>query len=128
MKSYADYLKELPSRIGEIEIDLKGSVSGFPFKGTFSCRIPSIQDYILADQKRAALNGGIPDDELDSTIAQTTQMLAYISVVLENSPKWWKEDLKSGSDCLDINLLIVLYDKFKAFEMEWKKKVYGEGS
>lgn len=124
-KSYADYLKELPSRVGQIDIDVTGSISKYPWKGTFTCKVPTLRDYILADQKRAALNGGVPDEELDRSIAQTTQMLAYLSVVLEETPKWWREDLKNGSDCLDVNLIVILHDKVKTFENEWKEKVWG---
>ena len=125
VKSYKDYLKELPPRTGHIDIDLEGSVTRFPFRGTFTCRVPNIQDYILADKKRAALNGGVSDDELDHSVAKTTQMLAYLSVVIEESPSWWKEDLKNGADCLDLNLILILYDKVKAFEKNWKAQVWG---
>jgi len=125
MKSYADYLKELPDRTCEIEVDLVGSVTKFPFKGTFRCRVPNVQDYIQADKKRAALNGGVPEEELDETIARTTQMLSYLSVVLEDAPNWWKKDLKNGIDCLDTNLIIILYEDVKAFELSWKQKVWG---
>lgn len=123
-KSYKDYLKELPSREGEVEIDVKGSVTGYLFKGTFTCSVPNMQDYILADRKRAALNGGVPDDELDETIARTTAILSYLSVVLKKWPSWW-EDMKLGSECLDANLIIILHDQVKNFEKEWKNKVWG---
>lgn len=125
-KSYQDYLKELPSRTGIVSIDVTGSVTQFPFKGEFTCRVPNIDDYVLADKKRAALNGGVPEDELDSSIAKTTTMLAFLSVVLEEVPTWWKKDLKNGVNCLDANLIIILHGKVKAFIDGWKKEVWGE--
>lgn len=125
-KSYKDYLKELPSRTGIVDIDITGGVTKFQFKGQFTCRVPSMNDYILADKKRAALNGGVPDEELDQSVAQTTSMLSYLSVVIEESPKWWQEDLLHGVECLDANLIIILHDKVKAFEADWKRKVWGE--
>lgn len=125
MKSYQDYLKDLPSRVGQIDIDIVGSKSKYPWKGTFSCKVPSIKDYILADQKRAALNGGIPDDELDDTVAKTTAMLSYLSVVIQDFPNWWKEDLQMGTECMDVNLIVDLHDKVKKFEKNWKEQVWG---
>jgi hypothetical protein len=124
MSKYSDYLKELPSRELEIDIDLVGSITKFPFKGRFKADIPDIKGKILIDQKRAALNGGIPHKELSPDIAMTNMMLAYLSVALSDTPLWWKEDLDYGNSLLDSNLLLELYSKIRDFEDTWKASVW----
>lgn len=61
---------------------------GHQWAGNFSCHIPSIRERIAIGRAAAALRGGVPPEALDAETFMLTDMLAQLTIVLDQVPPW----------------------------------------
>lgn len=108
----------LPKQEKTIEIDLIGETTGEHYKGSFTVRT------VLSMAGRHALE--LEKTRLAADYANPSNGLAAISTILANiraktikAPSWWT-DLGNGSDILDENVTLNIYDQILQSEADWK--------
>lgn len=111
----------LPKQEKTIEIDLVGETTGERYKGEFVVRT------VLSMAGKHALE--LEKTRLMADYANPSGGLAGISTILANiraktikAPTWWT-DLGDGSDVLDENITLEIYDKILNAENEWRQAI-----
>lgn len=111
----------LPKKEKTFQLDIVGSDTGLPYKGEFT---------VLSVLDMAGKHGlELEKTRLMADYANPSRGLAGISITLATirariikAPDWWDE-LDQGSQILDENVILNLYDHIMSAEEEWKSKL-----
>lgn len=79
--------------------------------GKFKCHVPSIAETITMGKVLSALRGNVPAIALDDTTVAITEMLATLTVLLDEAPPW-----ASGNalqQIYDQDLLVAIYKEVR---------------
>jgi len=119
--------KSLPKLEKTFTIDLVGETTGLEYKGQFTAKcVLSIRDRQAIELEKSRLTADYANPS--GTLFAIASMVATLRAKLVEFPDWWKE-VGLGSDLLDENVLIEVYEKTEDIAKEWKeslKKQAGE--
>jgi hypothetical protein len=112
---------ELPKNEEIIEVDIEGDTTLKKYQGQFTVRC------VLSAGQRHGME--LEKSRLMGTSSQPTDALVGLAEVLGtlrakivDAPDWWKQSL-GGSQLVDENVLMELYNKIGESEIEWRNKV-----
>lgn len=119
--------KSLPKLEKTFTIDLVGETTGLEYKGQFTAKcVLSIRDRQAIELEKSRLTADYANPS--GTLFAIASMVSTLRAKLIEFPDWWKE-VGLGSDLLDENVLIEVYEKTEDIAKEWKeslKKQAGE--
>ena len=111
----------LPKREKTIHIDMTGLETGVHYKGDFVVRT------VLSMSGKHALE--LEKTRLMADYANPSRGLVGISITLSNiraktikAPEWWVE-LGDGSEVLDEEVVLEIYDQIMQAENEWREAI-----
>jgi hypothetical protein len=123
MSESKDLPKKLPPMEKEIDLDTEGKMTKRQYKGQFILQIPNTKMRAKAAIKKAELNGGIKEEFLDQDVVNFHFMVAYLSAIIKEAPKWWRES-ENGYALHDANVVEELYSMGQDFEAKWIDEVW----
>ena len=112
---------DLPDKNSVFDFDHVGELTGKRYEGQFSvkCVLNIAQKHALELEKTRLLgNFANPTDGLSGLAVLLSNLRHRIS----DGPEWWKQS-SGGSSLEDEDVLIELYDKVMAAEVEWREKL-----
>lgn len=111
----------LPPKEIPFSIDMVGSRTGSKYEGNFVVKIPTVKDMSRIGLELAKLNGGVRFEDLDRNTAVLNNAIAYLRVLLIDSPKWFV-DVNEG-DCglnmLDVDVVGAIFSQAEEKISEW---------
>lgn len=112
---------ELPKNESVFDIDINGDTSGKRYEGQFSvrCVLNMGQKHAMELEKTRLMgNHSSPTDELIGYAV----LFANLRAKIMDGPEWWKQSI-GGSNIMDENVLVAVYNKILDAEVQWKEKV-----
>ncbi len=112
---------ELPKNEAVFDIDMVGDTTPKKYDGTFTvrCVLSMGQKHAMELEKTRLLgNYNAPTDELVGLAV----IFANLRAKIIDAPEWWKQS-QGGSNIMDENVLVAVYNKIADAEAEWKTKV-----
>lgn len=88
-------------------------------EGTFTAKVMSVMDRLALGSQRAKLLGGAPLASVDGVTDDIAYMIAFLQIVLVESPAWFDFDVMD-----DLNDLYGMFYEVKAFHDRFRS--YGE--
>jgi len=117
---------DLPKNESSFFLTVVGDTTERTYDGEFTviC-VPNIMQRraIEVEKTRFASDLKNPTDHLSGLAV----CLSNLRVRIVKAPSWWN-DSNGGSDLLDENVLVVLYDKVMSQEDEWRTAVKKKGA
>lgn len=113
-------IKKLPAMEHTFTVEIKGSVTGQIFSGTFTYLKPTIRMKSDIAKTRALLDGGLP---LDKDTAFLHEVLAELRHTLIDAPPWWI-DKDYGFELRDFNVILDIFKECDEFEKTWFNAVW----
>jgi hypothetical protein len=110
---------DLPNKERTFHIDHIGADTGKKYEGQFTvlCLLNASQKHAMALEVNRLLGNNInPTDELSGF----AQIFANLRAKIVDAPEWWKQS-RGGSTIDDEDLLVVLHQKIKEAEGQWKE-------
>ncbi len=115
---------KLPSMEFTFNLNIKGSITGEVFKGSFGYKRLSIGDQGKADVLKTNMNGDLVS--IDLGVNKLHEMISWLRFGLIEHPDWWRES-NFGIELYDSNVVTEIYNMAMDFEKEWKRKVTQNG-
>lgn len=114
--------KQLPPLEIPFKIKSTGNVSYKNYEGDFVVHVPLVKDMSRIGIELAKLNDGVPHSDLDLGTALLHNAVAYLRVLLVESPDWfWKPDeMDFGMNTLDSNVAIDVFNEADEKVKAWK--------
>lgn len=113
--------KSLPSHEKTFTIEVEGDVTGIKYEGTFRTKCAlSIRDKQAIELLKSRFTQDTANPS--TTLFAMASIVAHLQTRLIEFPDWWKE-VGYGSDLLDENVLIQLFDKCEELATEWRKSL-----
>lgn len=102
------------SRYHSFDLDYVDERRGRTWSGKFKCKVLSVKDQIAMGRVMSSLRGNVPPQTLDLTTLQITEMLAHLTVALEDAPPWARGD--NLLDLHDLNVIGAIYKEVRDHE------------
>lgn len=116
---------DLPNRESVFDFEHVGVDTGNKYDGRFTvlCLLDMGQKHRLELEKTRLMgNYQNPSDGLYGIAL----ILANLRIKVIDAPEWWKQS-NGGSNILDEDVLVALYDKVLEAESEWRRKMKEKG-
>lgn len=120
MKAAMKY--ELPNMEHKFSIQIMGEETKINWVGDFTYKRPTLQERTMADAMRARLGNDLRT--LSDDVVAFNEALSTLRFTLKEFPQWWR-DTDYGGKLYDANVVMEIYGKCMAFEVEWMKKIHG---
>ena len=115
-------IKALPSMEHTFTLNVKGSITGQHFDGTFTYKRPSLRGQSDIAKMASRLNEDLKNLDEDTKILHN--VLSNLRHTLIQAPEWWKA-CDYGYELYDVNVIMELYKETVNFENKWFEKVWG---
>jgi hypothetical protein len=112
---------ELPKNEATFSVDVIGEITGKRYDGAFTvrCVLNMGQKHALELEKsRLVGNSSMPSD----TLIGIAVILSGLRSKVIDGPEWWRQSA-GGSNIIDDNVLLEVFEKTVNAEAEWKKAV-----
>jgi len=108
-----------------ITVTLTGDVSKETFRGDFLVKtMLSHNDQFLVARKKRELLGDNKISDLPLVLQQKSLIISELSARVLQAPSWWGSD---GSELIDNNVLVAVFEAAIEAEDEVMKKLQGDG-
>jgi hypothetical protein len=119
--------KSLPKIEKTFEIEVEGETTGIKYEGKFTSKcVLSLADKQSLELEKSRLTADYANPS--GKLYAMATMVSSLRARLVEFPEWWKE-VGNGSDLLDENVLVDIFDKCEDLALEWKndlKKASGK--
>jgi hypothetical protein len=113
--------KSLPNNIKTIHIDVEGETTGIRYEGSFGVKCAlSIRDKQAVEVSKSRLTEDMANPS--NSLYAMAAMISILRAKIMDFPEWWKE-VNYGSDLLDDNVLIELFEKCEQASEDWRKSL-----
>lgn len=111
----------LPKNERTFSISVVGDVSGEKFEGQFTAKcVLNMSEKHSKELEKTRLIADYANPS--GSLAGIAEILSTTKVKLVTWPDWWA-NLNFGSEILDENVIIEIYDKVQTLEKEWKTEI-----
>lgn len=118
--------RSLPKMEKTFELDTVGETTGVEYKGQFTAKcVLSIKDRQAVELEKSRLTADYANPS--GTLAAIAAMVASLRAKLIEFPDWWKE-VNFGSELLDENVLIEIFEKTEDLGKEWRDSLKKKAS
>lgn len=124
MSDSENFLTKLPDMEATFEVDVIGSTTKQPYKGSFKCRILNNRGKSRAEVKATALGAGL-DKVLDIQMSNFHFWVGWLEQAIMDAPEWWTKSA-NGFELYDTNVVAEVYSKVRKFEDSWREKIWGK--
>jgi hypothetical protein len=109
-----------------VTVNITGNLTKTNYVGEFLFKtMLSSSDQFLIARKRKQLVGDNKDEDLPLVLRQKAIIISELAARIVSAPDWWTN---SGSDLLDDNVLMDLFEKALEVEQEELAKLQGNAS
>ena len=113
--------KSLPNSNKVLNLKVVGETTGLEYEGKFVVkRALSIKDKQSIELTKTRITEDTANPS--NSLFAIASMVALLRARLVEYPEWWKE-LGFGSELLDENVLIELFDKSENLALEWRQSL-----
>lgn len=111
----------LPKNERTFTVSVEGDVTGEKFEGQFTAKcVLNMAERHTKELEKTRLMADYANPS--GSLAGLAEILSTTKVKLVSWPDWWA-NLDFGSQVLDENIIIEIYDKVQALEKEWKTEI-----
>jgi len=111
----------LPKNERTFSIKVEGDTSGETFEGQFTTKcVLNMAEKHSKELEKTRLMADYANPS--STLSGIAEILSAVRAKLTKWPDWWA-NLNYGSNILDENVIIKIYDETLALEREWRAEI-----
>jgi hypothetical protein len=108
----------MPSTTKTFHVEYKDPENGRVYGGEFTVKRLNMGDIRQVAIKKAQLNGGVKEENLDTSIRFINAMLAHLEFALIKFPDWWQPDTFYSADVISD-----IYEEVISFETSFREPV-----